>query len=58
MAAIEESAETYLRDGGGLEVLRWRRWHGQNPLQQAEFGRDDWRVIVQLGWPGILVPAE
>ena len=58
LAAIEDSAQSYLRERGGLEVPRKRRAQEQGALPHAEFDRADWSDMAQLGWPGILVPEE
>jgi len=58
VTAIKDSADTFLRDRGGLKVPRQRRASGHDPLPAAEFGRDDWKQIADLGWTGILVPVE
>jgi alkylation response protein AidB-like acyl-CoA dehydrogenase len=58
LAAIEDSAEKFLHNRGGLAVPRKRRAFEGDALPPAEFSREDWQAIAELGWPGILVPAE
>ncbi|MGE4242014.1 acyl-CoA dehydrogenase [Ramlibacter sp.] len=56
IGAIEDSAESFLQARGGLDVPRKRRASEEDTLPKAEFGRDDWSQVVELGWPGLLVP--
>jgi alkylation response protein AidB-like acyl-CoA dehydrogenase len=56
--AIEDSAEKLLRDRGGLKVPRLRRTLEHDPVPRAAFDRDDWKQMADLGWTGILVPAD
>lgn len=58
LAAIEDSAEGFLRDRGGLDVPRAHRVLGQAALSRPEFPREDWGAIAHLGWPRILAPEE
>ncbi|MFT3720170.1 acyl-CoA dehydrogenase [Pseudorhodoferax sp.] len=58
LAAIEDSAEQFLKDRGGLDVPRRQRAAEDTPLPHAEFRREDWTEVAGLGWPGVLVPAE
>ncbi|WP_416400601.1 acyl-CoA dehydrogenase [Alicycliphilus denitrificans] len=57
LAAIEDSAEQFLKDRGGLAVPRRQRASEDSPLPHAEFRREDWAEVAGLGWPGVLVPA-
>lgn len=56
LVAIEDSAEKFLKDRGGLNVPRQHRVFEPQELPKQEFGRDDWQQIVALGWPAMLVP--
>ncbi|WP_439687775.1 Acyl-CoA dehydrogenase [Cupriavidus oxalaticus] len=58
LAAIEDSAEKFLDDRGGLAVPRRQRATEHDVLPKPEFGRADWQQITELGWPAILVPAS
>jgi alkylation response protein AidB-like acyl-CoA dehydrogenase len=58
LAAIEDSAEKFLKERGGLAVPRRRRASERDSLPQAEFGREDWEEIARLGWLGTLVPTS
>lgn len=58
LVAIEDSAEKFLKDRGGLGVPRKLRAAEHDPLPHAEFSRAAWREMADLGWQGILVPEE
>ncbi|RZL91599.1 MAG: acyl-CoA dehydrogenase [Variovorax sp.] len=58
LAAIEDSAETFLRERGGLAVPRRQRAFEGDALPKAEFDKKDWQEIARLGWIGVLVPSE
>lgn len=56
LVAIEDSAEKFLKDRGGLDVPRKQRVFEVSELPKAEFSREDWQQIVELGWPALLAP--
>ena len=56
LTAIEDSADKLLKDRGGLGVPRELRASEHDALPRAEFRREDWQAMAELGWQGILVP--
>lgn len=56
LKAIEDSAEKFLRERGGLKVARDSRIFQLDELPKPEFKREAWRAMVELGWPALLAP--
>lgn len=56
LAAIEESAEKFLSERGGLALPRRLRAGPDTTLPHMEFEAAHWAEMAALGWLGILVP--
>ncbi|MGE4238980.1 acyl-CoA dehydrogenase [Ramlibacter sp.] len=52
---VRDSAADYLEGRGGLAVPRKQRTWPASAPRVAEFSRDEWRRMAELGWTGILV---
>jgi alkylation response protein AidB-like acyl-CoA dehydrogenase len=58
LASIEDTAERFFKDRGGLAIPRKCRAFEGDALPKPEYSRVHWQELANLGWPGILAPED